>query len=159
MKSHLKGAFAALGLLTMAGAAQAAIFQIDFTNAGAFSGTAPSQPIDPNTIFATATFNDHDGTGTVTLTMNVFNNLSAGAYVNDWYFNVDSAPLGGITFVSGVAAQTIDSGTNAFKADGTGGNFDFAFHFSTAAPGELAQGSESVYTLTGTDITASSFNA
>ncbi len=134
MKSHLKGAFAALGLLSVAGGAQAAIFQIDFTTAGAFSGTAPSQPTDPNAIFATATFDDHNSSGSVTLTMNVFNNLSAGAYVNDWYFNVDSAPLAGITFVSGVAAQTIQNGTDAFKADGTGGNFDFAFHFPTRNP-------------------------
>ncbi|ABB75184.1 PEP-CTERM protein-sorting domain-containing protein [Nitrosospira multiformis ATCC 25196] len=159
MKSHLKGAFAALGLLSVAGGAQAAIFQIDFTTAGAFSGTAPSQPTDPNAIFATATFDDHNSSGSVTLTMNVFNNLSAGAYVNDWYFNVDSAPLSGITFVSGVAAQTIQNGTDAFKADGTGGNFDFAFHFPTRNPGELGQGHTSVYTLTGGGITADSFNA
>lgn len=157
MKSYLKGAFAALGLLTGAGTAQAAIFTIDFTTAGAFSGTAPSNP-DPTTTFARAIFDDQGGTGSVTLTMSVFNNLSAGAYVNDWYFNVMQAPLAGINFDSGVAAATIDNGTNAFKADGTGGNFDFAFHFPTNAPGELAQGHTSVYTLTGAGITASSFN-
>ncbi|MBN9131743.1 MAG: PEP-CTERM sorting domain-containing protein [Nitrosospira multiformis] len=162
MKSYLKGAFAALGLLSAAGTAQAAIFTIDFTTAGAFSGTAPSSP-SPTTVFATATFDDQGGTGSVTLTMNVFNNLSAGAYVNDWYFNVAQAPLSGITFVSGIEATgtptPVENGKDAFKADGTGGNFDFAFHFTTTNPGELAQGKTSVYTLTGTGITADSFNA
>ena len=90
--------------------------------------------------------------------MNVLNNLSAGAYVNDWYFNVATAPLGSIAFVSGSQASAVDNGTNAFKADGIGGNFDFAFHFPTSNPGELAQGHTSVYTLIDTGITANSFN-
>lgn len=160
MKKHLKGAVAALGLLTMTGAAQATIFQIDFTTAGAFSGTAPSIP-GSSTVFATAIFDDHNSSGSVTLTMSVMNNLPSGAYVNDWYFNVSSAPLGAnsITPSGGTAALTIDNGTNAFKADGTGGNFDFAFHFPTSNPGELAQGHTSVYTLTGAGLTASSFDS
>ncbi|HEX8874663.1 MAG TPA: hypothetical protein VF780_08545, partial [Nitrosospira sp.] len=123
-KSRLVVALSALSLLSAGGAAQAALFQVDFTTSGAFSGTAPGSP-SPSTVFATAVFDDHGGSGSVTLTMNVLNNLSAGAYVNDWFFNVGSAPLSGIAFSSGVAASTIDNGSNAFKADGTGGNFDF----------------------------------
>jgi hypothetical protein len=162
MKSYLKGAFAALGLLTGAGTAQAAIFTIDFTTAGTFSGTAPSNP-SPTTVFATATFADQTD-GSVTLKMNVFNNLPTGAFVNDWYFNVAQAPLTGITFVSGIEATgnnpiPVENGKDAFKADGTGGKFDFAFHFTTSNPGELAQGSQSVYKLTGAGLTADSFNA
>jgi hypothetical protein len=157
-KSKLVAALATLGLLSVVGTAQATLFEIDFTTAGAFSGTAPSSP-GSNTVFAKAVFDDHGSSGTVTLTMSVLNNLSAGAYVNDWYFNSSTAPLTSINFVSGTQALTVDNGTNAFKADGTGGKFDFAFHFPTSNPGELAQGHTSVYTLIDTGITANSFNS
>lgn len=157
-KTKLAVALSALGLLSIMGTAQATLFEVDFSNSGAFSGTAPSTPGNSSDIFARAIFDDGGGSGTVTLTMSVFNNLSSGAYVNDWYFNASSAPLSGISFVSGVSAS-VDNGTNAFKADGTGGKFDFAFHFPTKNPGELAQGHTSVYTLTGAGITANSFNS
>jgi hypothetical protein len=158
-RTKMAGALAALGLMSLVGSAHAALLEIDFTKAGAFSGTSPTLPSDPNEVFARAIFDDHNGTGSVTLTMTVLNNLSAGAYVNDWYFNVGSAPLAGISFTSGVAADTIENGSNAFKADGTGGNFDFAFHFDTSNPGQLGQGFSSVYTLTDPGITANSFNS
>ncbi|WON74412.1 PEP-CTERM sorting domain-containing protein [Nitrosospira sp. Is2] len=157
--TKMAAALAALGFMSLVGSAQGALLQIDFTKAGAFSGTSPTLPSDPNAVFARAIFDDHGGSGSVTLTMTVLNNLSAGAYVNDWYFNVGSAPLTGISFTSGVAAPNIDNGTNAFKADGTGGNFDFAFHFNTRNPGSLGQGFSSVYTLTDPGITANSFNS
>lgn len=157
-KKTLTSALAALGFLSLVGSAQAAIFEVDFITAGTFSGVAPGSP-SPNTIFATAVFDDHGGSGSVTLTMNVFNNLSAGAYVNDWYFNVSSAPmLNAPAFSSGVQALSVDNGVNAFKPDGSG-FYDFAFHFPTNAPGELAQGSLSVYNLVSPGITASSFNS
>jgi hypothetical protein len=157
-KTKLAGALVSLSLLSVVGAAQSTILQIDFTTAGAFSGTAPSSP-GANTVFATAIFDDHNSTGSVTLTMSVLNNLSSGAYVNDWYFNSTTAPLTGINFVSGTQASSVDSGTDTFKADGIGGNFDFAFHFPTNNPGELAQGHTSVYTLVDTGLTANSFNS
>lgn len=162
-KSRLAVALTALSVLSMAGTAQAAVFEIDFTTSGRFSGTAPGSP-SPNTIFATAIFDDHGGSGSVTLTMNVLNNLSSQAYVNDWYFNVGSAPLSGIKFISGVEAtdkptpvefQKADN----YKADGTGGMFDFAFHFKPSNPGELGQTHTSVYDLMGSGITAGSFNS
>ncbi len=164
MNKHLKrtklaGVLAALGFMSLVGNANAALFQIDFTKAGAFSGTAPTLPSDPNAVFARAIFDDHGSSGSVTLTMTVLNNLSPGAYVNDWYFNVGSAPLTGINFSSGIAAATIENGSNAFKADGTGGNFDFAFHFDTSNPGQLGQGFSSVYTLVDAGITANSFDS
>ena len=157
-KTKLAGALISLGLFSVVGAAQATILEIDFTTAGAFSGTAPSSP-GSNTIFATAVFDDHNSTGSVTLTMSVLSNLSPGAYVNDWYFNSTTAPLTTINFVSGTQASSVESGTNAFKADGTGGNFDVAFHFPTNNPGELAQGHTSVYTLIDAGLTANSFNS
>jgi hypothetical protein len=164
MNKHLKrtklaGALAALGLISLVGNVNAALLQIDFTKSGAFSGTSPTLPSDPNEVFARAIFDDNGGSGSVTLTMTVLTNLSPGAYVNDWYFNVGSAPLSSISFSSGVAAETIENGSNAFKADGTGGNFDFAFHFDTSNPGQLGQGFSSVYTLVDAGITANSFNS
>jgi hypothetical protein len=161
-KIKLAGALATLGLLSAMGTAQAALFEIDFTTAGAFSGVAPGSP-GLNTVFATAIFDDSVGPNKVQLTMNVLNNLPSGAYVNDLYFNVSSAPLSAINFVSGVQASAnptpVENGSNAFKADGIGGKFDFAFHFNTSNPGELGQGHTSVYALTGAGITASSFNS
>ena len=89
--------------------------------------------------------------------MSVLNNLTtSGAYVTDWYFNVGNAPLTGIAFASGISTSDIDIGSNAFKANGTGGKFHFAFLHS---PGELVPGHTSVYTLTGAGITANSFNS
>lgn len=159
-KIKLAGALATLGLLSTMGTAQATIFEIDFNTLGAFSGTAPGSP-SPSTIFATAVFDDHGGSGSVTLTMSVLTNLPSGSYVNDWYFNVSSAPLGvgAVNFVSGVPAS-VDNGSNAFKADGTGGKFDLAFSFSNG-DGELAPGPNhnSVYEITGAGLTASSFNS
>lgn len=156
-KTRLAGALTTVGFLSMIGSAQAAVFEVDFVTAGTFSGTPPGSP-SPTTIFATGVFDDHGGSGSVTLTMNVLNNLSAGAFVNDWYFNVSSAPLSAINFVSGVSASTVDNGVNAFKADGDG-FYDFAFHFPTSNPGQLGQGNTSVYDLTGAGITAASFNS
>lgn len=156
IKAKLATVLSALSLFTVVGNAQAALFQIDFSNSGAFSGTAPSTPSNPNDIYAKAIFDDGGGSGSVTLTMSVLNNLStAGAYVNDWYFNVANVPLTSIAFASGISTSDVDNGTNAFKANGTGGKFDFAFHF----PGELVHGHTSVYTLTGAGITANSFNS
>jgi hypothetical protein len=157
-KIKLAGALATLGFLSAMGTAQATIFEIDFTTAGGFSGTAPVSP-SSSTIFATAMFDDHGGSGSVTLTMNVLSNLPSGSYINDWYFNVSSAPLaaGALNFVSGVKALTEASDSNAFKADGTGGKFDLQFSFSNG--GELAQGHTSIYTITGAGLTASSFNS
>jgi hypothetical protein len=158
-KIKLAGALATLGLLSAMGTAQATIFEIDFNTLGAFSGTAPGSP-SPSTIFATAVFDDHGGSGSVTLTMSVLSTLPSGSYVNDWYFNVSSAPLaaGAINFVSGVEALTVDNGSNAFKADGTGGKFDLAYSFSNG-DGELGPAHTSVYTITGAGLTASSFNS
>jgi hypothetical protein len=162
-KSRLAVALAAsLSLLATAGTAQAALFEIDFTTSGAFNGNASHVPASPgsNTVFATAIFDDHGGSGSVTLTMSVLNNLTGGAYVNDWYFNVSSAPLTSVTFVpGGTAATGVTFTADCCKADGTGGNFDLRFQFPTNNPGELAQGHTSVYNLVGASITADSFNA
>jgi hypothetical protein len=147
--------------LGIACAADANLLVLNFSNSGSFSGTPPNPPSNPSDIYATATFDDHGGTGSVTLTMEVLNTLLAGAYVNDWYFNLDpsfaSDPT--ITYASGQAADSVESSTlDGYKADGTGGLFDFAFHFPTANPGQLGIGNTSVYTLALAGINAASFN-
>ena len=68
MNKHLKrtklaGALAALGLMSLIGSAHAALLAIDFTKAGAFSGTSPTLPSDPNEVFARAIFDDQGGAG------------------------------------------------------------------------------------------------
>ncbi|MHB8493568.1 MAG: hypothetical protein ACYC9Z_13075 [Casimicrobiaceae bacterium] len=155
--------FAILASICTLGTAQATLLEISFTTAGAFSGTPPAG-MSSSDIFANAIFDDSVGPNIVKLTMSVLSgvtNMPSGAYVNDWYFNLDPSVSGGVTlaFASGTEATTQASySPNAYKADGTGGAFDIYFEFPTANPGQLGQGNSSVYTLTGTGITASSFN-
>ena len=115
IKSKLATALTAMSLFTVVGTAQAALFEIDFSNGGAFFGSVPSTPSNPNDVYAKAIFDDGGGSGSVTLTMSVLNNLStAGAYVQDWYFNVANAPLTGLAFASGISTSDVNNGTNAF---------------------------------------------
>jgi hypothetical protein len=147
--------FATIGFLAAATPSQANIIEFDFSNAGAFSGVGPS---NSSGVYAKAIFDDGGGSGSVTLTMSVLNNLLAGAYVNDWYFNINptlGAPT--VTFNSGTAANTVDKGQDCCKPDGSG-QYDLAFHFDTSNPGELARGTNSVYTLALAGLTANSFD-
>jgi len=139
--------------------ANANLFAIDFSSSGTFSGTAP--PLPPaSDVFARALFDDGGGTGTVTLTMSVYNNLTVGAYVNDWYFNVANNTALSIEFISGIAAPTVvNTPDSPSPSLGEAGKFDFAFNFYTSNPGDLGRGFNSVYKLTGADIDAFSFNA
>jgi hypothetical protein len=152
-------ALAGVGLLSLVGTSQATVFKIDFSNVGTFSGTAPSLPASPSTVYAKAIFDDHGSSGSVTLTMSVLSGLlPTGAYASDWHFNSITAPLTHSGYVSGDHANSVDNGTNAFKADTTGGNFDFAFHFNSHNH-NISGGETSVYTLTDLGLTASSFGS
>jgi hypothetical protein len=84
--------------------------------------------------------------------------LPTGAYASDWYFNSIKAPLTHISYVSGDHANSVDNGTNSFKDDTTGGNFDFAFHFSNHNH-DISGGETSVYSLTDLGLTADSFRS
>ena len=84
-------ALAGVGLLSIVGTSQATVFEIDFSNAGAFSGTAPSLPVSPSTVYAKAIFDDHRSTGSVTLTMSALSGLlPTGADARNWYFIASS---------------------------------------------------------------------
>ena len=81
-------ALARVGLLSLVGTSQATVFEIDFSNASTSSGTAPSLPVSPSSVYATAIFDDHGGTGSVTLTTSVLSDLlPSSTYASDWYFN------------------------------------------------------------------------
>ena len=152
-------ALAGVGLLSLVGTSQATVFKIDFSNVGTFSGTAPSLPASPSTVYAKAIFDDHGSSRSVTLTMSVLSGLlPTGAYASDWYFNSIKAPLTHISYVSGDHANSVDNGTNAFKVDTTGGNFDFAFHFSNHNH-DISSGETSVYALTDLGLTGNSFRS
>lgn len=163
---HRKIAVAVLATICAAGTAQATLLEIDYTTGGAFSGTPPAG-MSTSAVFAKAVFDDGGSSGIVTLTMSVLSGITgmpSGAYVNDWYFNVDPTLASGastgvtVAYASGQIASSIGNSTDAFKADGTGGAFDLYFEFPTSNPGQLGQGLSSVYTLTGTGITADTFN-
>ena len=143
-------------LLSMVGTSQTTVFEI--ANSGRFSGTAPSSP-SHSTVYAKAIFDDHGSSRSITLTMSVLSGLlPTGAYASDWYFNSIKAPLTHISYVSGDHANSVDNGTNSFKADTTGGNFDFAFHFSNHNH-DISGGETSVYSLTDLGLTADSFRS
>ena len=117
-----------------------------------FSGNQPGGTL-------TATFEDV-AVGTVKLTLQ--NDLVLQEYVSAWYFNFDLAkdPTGlnfSVDPLNTVSA-TIQTGTNAFKADGDG-KYDILFSFPTPAVDRFDAGTPAlVYTITGSGITSSSFD-
>lgn len=145
-----------LALSSIAASAAHADVIYYFSKAGLYNGTTIQ---DANT-FASATFKT-GASNTVTLKMSVLSGLDAGAYVNDWAFNVDSAIRNLQVSSSGApAATSIENGRNEVNNFGgaRGGDFDLAFHFSNANPGQLAVGATSTYTLSATGLTESSFS-
>jgi hypothetical protein len=141
---------AALGVAMLAAPmAEANTLTFSFGNAGAYSGNVPSSTTD---IYATATINWTTGSNTATILMNVTSGLQAGAYVNDWFFNLDPTNLfNSVTYNSGVQAQSLFwTAPNSYNADG-GGYFDLRISFSTANPGQLGIGNSSLYTITTRD--------
>jgi hypothetical protein len=157
-----------MGALLLAAAAPSAHADLllYFSNAGAFAGTSANAPVGPGTnIYATASFVD-TGAGTVRLTMSVLNGvgLTAGTFVNDWYFNLAGGNSLGLAYVpvgGSVGATTIDKTAtgDCCKADGTGGDFDLAFHFNTGKPAnELGVGQTSIYDLSRAGLTSAMFN-
>lgn len=147
----------AIGLLalTLASHAPPASADLVFDVGQVFSGDAPAGSAP----WLRATFKT-TGVNTVSLTLK---NLlqDAGEFVSEWYFNVDPAiSAASLSFlhVSGDVADSIDKGTDAFKADGDG-LFDIRFNFKIAPPANRFKGGETiVYTITGTGLTENSFN-
>jgi hypothetical protein len=152
MKKTTVAAALLLALSSVAISAHADVIYY-FSNSGVYNGPTVQ---DPN-YFATATFAAGATADTFKLTMTVLPGLDQHAYVNDWGFNVGIGVVSSTTFVSGVVASTIYTGTNSVNnLGGSKGDFDLGFSFANANPGQLQNGS-SVYTLTGTNLTLGSF--
>ncbi len=145
--------FAALLVGIQPAQATTLTFNYNFT----FSGTDPAGTPP----WLTATFDDHGGTGSVTLTMTA-SNLVGTEFISRWYFNLDPnlnpASLT-FTYVSGDTASSIGHATNDFKADGDG-YYDILFSFPTAgSQNRFDAGENSVYTISGiSSLTADSFD-
>ena len=151
-------AIAAFGLFSL----QATAATVTFEYTESFGAVSPDGPAP----WATAIFDDGGVSGSVTLTMSVG---SVGeADVTAMYFNLDpSLDLTSLSFNrdSGTGPTagntTISTGIDAFGPLGGDGFYDIEFDFPPP-PGQQAArfnaGENLIYTITGTDITAYSFN-
>jgi hypothetical protein len=116
------------------------------------------------TPWLTATFQDIGG-GTVRLTMDAAN-LVGTEFIDEWHFNLNPAltPTS-LAFaavdVSDVGSVSINTGVDAFQADGDG-KFDIQFDFpSPAGAGRFTSGESVVYDITYSGVgtfSESSFN-
>lgn len=149
---------AALGFAVSIVPAHAAVVTFEYTES--FGAVSP----DGSSPWATATFDDGGGTGSVTLTMTASADIGA-ADITEMYFNlVDDSQTTldglGFTFDSGVeATNSVTATTNAFRAGGDG-FYDILFDYPPP-PGNatlFSAGLSSVYTITGTGLTANDFN-
>ena len=153
-----------LGALLFAGLSQAnaATLQIDFD-------ISFGDPTDPNTAppggpspWLTAFFDDHDSTGSVTLTLSVANVASVGAAeVTAVYLNVDDA-IGGanltITPTGGTGpAASISAGTDIAQAADSG-SYDILFDLPPPGGDRFTAGETLIYNITANNLVASSFN-
>ena len=120
-----------------------------------FSGATPPEGTAP---WLTATVDDGDSSGNVTLTMDAVS-LTDAEHVKVWFFNLD--PLLdlsklAITYSSGSSANTA-LGDDAFTALGDG-YFDIAFDFPDSGDARFQAGEPSVWDITLDGITAASFD-
>ena len=143
--------------------ASASILTFNYDNE--FSGaTAPEGP-DP---WLTAVFNDDvDGNGVldsaVQLTLSG-SGLTDAEFVTEWYFNLNPAydptllTFSGVD-VADVGSWAVDTGADAFKADGDG-KYDFVFTLSSAPPDtRFNSGDSLVFDIAGIGgLTALDFN-
>ncbi len=82
--------------------------------------------------------------------------LSANEFLGSLYLNInpaDTAKIQNLTFTfqngtSGVTAPTIQTGEDAFKADGDG-KYDILFNFATANSGRFGAGDSVTYLISG----------
>jgi hypothetical protein len=117
-----------------------------------FSGATP--PASATTPWIVATFEDIGG-GVVRLTMSA-PNLTGTERVGEWDFNLDPTlnpnsllfdrrdDLDGNT----VVVDDINTGVNAFKADGDG-FFDIQFLFDAQSPGSFQDGEQVIFDISG----------
>ena len=127
-------------------------FNIEFSDATPPAGSPP---------WLTATFDDGGSPGQVALTMST-SGLISSEFVTEWDFNLDPSfdPTSlTITYLSGVEAQSLRQGLDAYQADGDG-KYDIEFSFFSGPPSKrFNKDLTSVYDITGiSSLTANSFN-
>jgi len=151
-------ATAAFGLFSL----QATAASVTFNYTESFGSVPPDGPAP----YATATFDDGGTAGSVTLTMSVAGTVD-GADVTAMFFNLDpTLDPTLLTFTrdggTGPATATTNilTGVDAYRAGGDG-YYDIVFDFPPPPGNNAARfnaGEDLVYTITGTGITADSFN-
>ena len=148
-------------LLTCVGQASAGTLTFNLSNE--YTGGDPPEGATP---WLVATFDDHDASGSVDLTLEAIN-LTDSEFVGEWLFNLDSAldptALSFSTMtVSGLfAAPTINTGVDTYPAAGDG-MFDLQFVFSNAgdSSAKFGVGYKLKTTITGiAGLDVSSFDA
>lgn len=154
LKHSVVGALLA-GAAAIALSAPSALAGIVFELDTEFSGADEPEGPPP---WLRATF-DTIGVDTVGLTMETIG-LVEEENVDVWYFNLDPSldPTAlSIVYHSGQAADTVGTGTNAFKADGDG-FFDICFEFPDSGD-RFTGGEVSRYVFSGiAGLTEDSFN-
>jgi hypothetical protein len=148
-KSICTAAFLAAAALTGAAHAEVITFNLDQSINGATP--ADSKP------WLTATITDL-ASGGVELVMT--NNLSSGEFVYDWLFNTSATGPITAKYVSGFAAYfTYGSTTGTTSMQAGSFNMSFACSSSNSCPSDprFSGGTNSIYDLTGTGLTAASF--
>jgi len=137
-------------------------FDLNFEFSGATSPAGTPPP------WLTATFDDGNEAGSVTLTMEA-TNLTGAEHVKGWYFNFESSDIVvkflEIDYSSGNYATVLQNplGPQDYKADGDG-LFDLLFEFpeennpNDPFDSRFGVGDTTVFTILGTNITVNSFN-
>lgn len=150
---------------TYAAPAGAATVTFNFGTVFTTGAVAPDGPAP----YATAVFDDGDGTGTVQLTLTSSGSVGI-ADLTQAYFNLDpTLDPTLLSFAYNIGSSTgpeafgggnngVFTGVDAFQSGG-GGLYDILFDFPTDAASTFDVGERVVYTITSPDaITAGSFN-
>lgn len=157
MKKILLAIILCVGLLVAAPPVQATL-TFDIGALFSWSGFPSGDP--SVTPWLTATFQQIDS-DTVRLTMSA-GGLSGSEFVgNDgWYFNLNptKTPTSlSIVYVSGQAAASVLTGTNAYKADGDG-KYDLEFKWTASGDNRFTEDETSVYDINLAGISEQDFN-
>lgn len=167
MKKFTVLLLAVVGIFMLTNSAQALTFELLvplFEDYPELKPAPDGTPTPPSPWWLKAVFTDVAGGVELTLSAN----LSEDNFVTEWDFNVADAYLSGLTFavesVSGIAPTPLPGiGSDAYKADGTGGSFDIGFIFEQSnKPGvDRFDGTDSItYKITSnvTGFNAEAFN-
>jgi len=147
---YLTACFAA-GSILLAGASASATIIVHTLSESFGAGGATGAP--------TATYNDFDSLGSVTLTFDTSNRTLADEYIDQWYINYAGiTPVGDLNIIhSSGAIATLTMGLDCCKAGGDG-KYDIWFDFPNADSDRFGIGQTVVYEITGTGIVASDFD-